>query len=91
MRRYGVLIALGTAALLAIPTPANAFVKRPVFLIAIPGFRADGGRYLHSHMLGVTAEYRDHGLGRRLKLEQRREARSGGLDDATDKESDRDQ
>jgi len=49
------------------------------FLIAIPGIRADGRRYLHSHMLGVLAEYRDRGLGRRLKLEQRREALSRGI------------
>jgi predicted GNAT superfamily acetyltransferase len=49
------------------------------FLIAIPGIRADGRRYLHSHMLGVLAVYRDRGLGRRLKFEQRREALSRGM------------
>lgn len=35
--------------------------------------------YLHSHMTGVKAEYRDRGVGRMLKLAQRREALSRGI------------
>ncbi len=47
--------------------------KMAGFLLAVPGVR--GGRpYLHSHMMGVLPEYRDLGLGRRLKLLQREEA-----------------
>lgn len=48
------------------------------FLLAIPGIRGDD-HYLHSHMLGVRPEYRDRGVGRRMKLEQRREALSRGI------------
>jgi predicted GNAT superfamily acetyltransferase len=48
------------------------------FLLAIPGIR-NGGHYLHSHMLGVRPEYRDRGVGRSMKLEQRREALSRGI------------
>jgi predicted GNAT superfamily acetyltransferase len=43
------------------------------FAFSIPGAR--GGRpYLHSHMLAVRERWRDHGLGRRLKLAQRDDA-----------------
>jgi predicted GNAT superfamily acetyltransferase len=43
------------------------------FAFSIPGER--GGRpYLHSHMLAVRQSWRDHGLGRRLKLAQRDDA-----------------
>jgi predicted GNAT superfamily acetyltransferase len=49
------------------------------FLIAIPGLKSDGTTYLHSHMLGTLAGYRDRGLGRRLKLMQREEALSRGI------------
>jgi len=45
------------------------------FTLAMPGLR-NGGTYLHSHMTGVLAEYRDHGVGRMLKLFQRDEALS---------------
>ncbi len=48
------------------------------FLVAIPGIRS-GQPYLHSHMLGVRPEYRDRGLGRLLKLQQRREALERGI------------
>jgi predicted GNAT superfamily acetyltransferase len=44
------------------------------FLIAIPGLKADGTQYIHSHMLGTLREYRDRGLGKRLKLMQREDA-----------------
>jgi predicted GNAT superfamily acetyltransferase len=50
------------------------------FCIAIPGLKPGGKTYLHSHMLGVLPEYRDRGIGRLLKLEQRREALSRGID-----------
>jgi predicted GNAT superfamily acetyltransferase len=50
------------------------------FCMAIPGIKQPGNRsYLHSHMLGVMKEYRDAGVGRMLKLEQRKEALSRSL------------
>jgi predicted GNAT superfamily acetyltransferase len=50
------------------------------FCLAIPGIKPDGRVYLHSHMLGVLAEFRDAGAGRMLKLEQRREALARGIE-----------
>lgn len=50
------------------------------FCLAIPGLKPGGKSYLHSHMLGVLPEYRDRGVGRLLKLEQRREAMERGID-----------
>jgi predicted GNAT superfamily acetyltransferase len=50
------------------------------FCLAIPGLKAGGKSYLHSHMLGVLPEYRDARVGRRLKLVQRDEALSRGID-----------
>lgn len=48
------------------------------YALALPGIR--GGRpYLHSHMLAVRPEFRNHGVGRRLKLAQREEALSRGI------------
>ncbi len=41
------------------------------FCLCIPGLKPGGRSYLHSHMLGVRPEYRDRGLGRKLKLAQR--------------------
>src|ERR1700719_720537 len=49
------------------------------FAIAIPGVR-NGRLYLHSHMLAVRQEYRNEGLGRRLKLWQRDEALKRGFE-----------
>lgn len=49
------------------------------FCLAIPGLKAAGKSYLHSHMLGVTPEYRDKGIGRRLKLAQREDALARGI------------
>ena len=49
------------------------------FTLAIPGAR-DGRSYLHSHMLAVRAQYRDHGIGRHLKLAQRDEALKQGFE-----------
>ncbi len=50
------------------------------FCLSIPGLKAGGRTYLHSHMLGVVAEYRDRGVGRMLKLAQREEALARGVD-----------
>jgi len=49
------------------------------FAMALPGFR-NGHAYLHSHMLAVLPEYRNAGLGRRLKLAQRDDALARGFD-----------
>jgi predicted GNAT superfamily acetyltransferase len=50
------------------------------FLLAIPGMKAGGSSYLHSHMMGVLAEYRNRGVGRLLKLRQREEAIARGVE-----------
>ena len=53
------------------------------FLLSIPGLKPSlkpgGGSYLHSHMLGVLAEYRNQGVGRMLKLRQREDALQRGI------------
>ena len=43
------------------------------FALSIPGAR-DGHSYLHSHMLAVREDYRNTGIGRKLKLAQRDDA-----------------
>ncbi len=48
------------------------------FAMALPGIR-EGRPYLHSHMLAVNPDYRDRGIGRRLKLFQRAEALARGI------------
>jgi predicted GNAT superfamily acetyltransferase len=48
------------------------------YTLAVVGLR-DGVPYLHSHMTGVQSDYRDQGVGRRLKLFQRDEALSRGI------------
>ncbi len=53
-------------------------VRLAGFTLAVAGVR-DGVPYLHSHMTGVHADYRDRGVGRMLKLFQREEALSRGL------------
>lgn len=50
------------------------------FCLAIPGLKPGGKYYLHSHMLGVLPEYRNAGAGRMLKLAQRQEALSRGIE-----------
>jgi predicted GNAT superfamily acetyltransferase len=50
------------------------------FCMAIPGLKPGGKTYLHSHMLGVLAEYRNTGVGRTLKLIQRDDALGRGID-----------
>jgi predicted GNAT superfamily acetyltransferase len=49
------------------------------FALAIPGYR-NGHSYLHSHMLAVRTQYRNSGLGRRMKLYQREDALARGFD-----------
>ncbi len=48
------------------------------FAMALPAYR-EGMPYLHSHMLAVLPEYRNAGLGRRLKLAQREDALARGI------------
>jgi predicted GNAT superfamily acetyltransferase len=54
------------------------------FAMALPGVKpAAAGQlpypYLHSHMLAVIPEYRNYGLGRKLKLAQREDALRRGI------------
>lgn len=49
------------------------------FAMSLPGYR-NGRSYMHSHMLAVLPEYRNAGLGRRLKLAQREDAIARGVD-----------
>jgi predicted GNAT superfamily acetyltransferase len=49
------------------------------FLNAFPGYR-DGKVFLHSNMMGVRPEYQNYGIGRQLKMAQREEALSRGID-----------
>jgi predicted GNAT superfamily acetyltransferase len=49
------------------------------FALAIPGMR-HGHSYLHSQMLAVCEQYRNGGLGRRLKLYQRDDALARGFE-----------
>jgi predicted GNAT superfamily acetyltransferase len=48
------------------------------FAMAMPAI-VGGEAYLHSHMLAVLPEYRNAGIGRKLKLAQRDEALSRGI------------
>ncbi len=48
------------------------------FTLAIAGWR-DRQPFLHSHMTAVKDGYRDHGIGRRLKLFQRTDALARGI------------
>jgi predicted GNAT superfamily acetyltransferase len=48
------------------------------YTLALAGVR-NGVPYLHSHMTGVLASYRDKGIGRELKLFQREEALGRGI------------
>jgi len=49
------------------------------FALSVPGTRS-GHIYLHSHMLAVRKDHRNSGLGRQLKLLQREEALSRGIE-----------
>ena len=48
------------------------------FTMAVAGWR-DGAPFLHSHMTAVLGEYRDQGVGRKLKLLQREDALARGI------------
>ncbi len=48
------------------------------FTMAIAGWR-DRKPFLHSHMTAVLDDYRDRGVGRRLKLYQRKDALARGI------------
>lgn len=54
--------------------------KMVAFCLCIPGLKPGGKYYLHSHMLGVLPEYRNSGVGRKLKLKQREYALASGID-----------
>jgi predicted GNAT superfamily acetyltransferase len=49
------------------------------FGLGIPGYRG-GHSYLHSHMVGVRKDFRDAGLGRRIKFFQREDAIARGFE-----------
>jgi predicted GNAT superfamily acetyltransferase len=49
------------------------------FALALPGSR-NGHSFLYSHMLAVREQYRDAGLGRRMKLFQREDALAHGFE-----------
>ena len=49
------------------------------FALALPGMR-NGHSYLHSQMLAVRQQYRNGGLGRRMKLYQREDALARGFE-----------
>ena len=53
--------------------------KLVAFALSMPGARG-GHSYLHSQMLAVRAEYRNAGLGRRIKLFQREDALARGFE-----------
>jgi predicted GNAT superfamily acetyltransferase len=54
--------------------------KMVAFCFCIPGLKPGGKFYLHSHMLGVLREYRNTGLGQKLKWKQREYALESGID-----------
>lgn len=49
------------------------------FSLAMPGVKKDGKAYWHSHMTGILPPFQNQGIGRRLKLKQREEARRAGI------------
>ena len=49
------------------------------YAFSVPGTR-NGHAYLHSHMLAVREQYRNAGLGFRLKMAQREDALRAGID-----------
>ena len=53
--------------------------KIVAFALSVPGSRG-GHSYLHSQMLALQGEYRNSGLGRRIKLFQREDAMARGFD-----------
>jgi len=59
-------------------SPEGAAENLVGFAMSLPGI-TQGRPYLHSHMLAVNPEYRNRGIGRRLKLFQREEALRRGI------------
>lgn len=53
--------------------------KMAGFTLSLAAMRA-GKPFLHSHMTAVLTEFRDRGIGRRLKLFQRRDALKRGIE-----------
>jgi predicted GNAT superfamily acetyltransferase len=49
------------------------------FCLGIPGIKPGNRPYIHSHMMGVLSEYRNAGVGRRMKLRQREDALARGI------------
>ena len=49
------------------------------FCIGIPGIKPGNRPYIHSHMMGVLSDYRNTGVGRKLKLRQREDALARGI------------
>jgi predicted GNAT superfamily acetyltransferase len=49
------------------------------FCLCIPGIKPGGSSYLHSHMMGVLPDYRNRGVGRVVKLQQRMDALQRGV------------
>ena len=54
-------------------------VRMIAFCLGIPGIKPGNQPYMHSHMMGVLADYRNTGVGRRLKLRQREDALARGI------------
>jgi predicted GNAT superfamily acetyltransferase len=50
------------------------------FSLAMPGVKAGGKAYWHSHMTGILPPFQNQGIGRRIKLKQLEEARRAGID-----------
>jgi predicted GNAT superfamily acetyltransferase len=49
------------------------------FSLAMPGVKPGGKAYWHSHMTGILPPFQNQGIGRRIKLQQRQEARRAGI------------
>ena len=50
------------------------------FCVAIPGVKPGNQVYLHSHMMGVLPEFQNRGIGRELKMRQKEDALSRGIE-----------
>jgi predicted GNAT superfamily acetyltransferase len=59
-----------------IPATSESLVG---FAMSLPALRKELEPYLHSHMLAVSPDYRNSGIGRKLKLAQRQDAMARGF------------
>jgi predicted GNAT superfamily acetyltransferase len=66
--------------LFVVATKIGDGAKLVGFALAIPGIKPGYGAYLHSHMVGVGAAYRNAGVGRMLKFAQRDDALARGIE-----------